>query len=51
MFIGLMGVSSDNTLITPSGRKLFRVPAWLARRVQGMQHWIAKRSWRSNKGE
>jgi hypothetical protein len=46
MFIGLMGVKSDNTLVTPSGRELFKVPGWVAWRIQHVQHWIAKKTWR-----
>jgi hypothetical protein len=46
MFIGLMGVKSDNTLVTPSGRELFKVPRWVAWRIQHVQHWIAKKTWR-----
>ena len=44
-FIGLMGVKSDNTLVTPSGRELFRVPEWAAWRIQHVQHWIAVKTW------
>ena len=44
--IGLMGVSSDNTLYTPSGKKICRVPAWMAWRIQSIQHWIAIRTWK-----
>jgi hypothetical protein len=46
MFIGLMGVKSDNTLVTPGGRELFKVPGWAAWRIQHVQHWIAKKTWR-----
>jgi hypothetical protein len=46
MFIGLMGVKSDNTLVTPSGRELFRVPLWAAIVIQRAQHWIAQKTWR-----
>jgi hypothetical protein len=45
-FIGLMGVKSDNTLVTPSGCELFRAPEWAAWRIQHVQHWIAKLTWR-----
>ena len=45
-FIGLMGVSSDGTLWTPSGRRLFKCPQWAAWRIQRIQHWIAKKTWR-----
>ena len=48
-FIGLMGVKSDNTLVTPSGHELFRVPEWAARRIQRIQHWIAQLTWRYQK--
>jgi len=45
MFIGLMGVKSDNTLVTPNGRELFKVPEWAAMRIQRIQHWIAQKTW------
>lgn len=45
-FIGLMGVKNDLTLVTPSGRELFRVPEWAAWRIQHVQHWIAQKTWR-----
>ena len=45
-FIGLMGVKNNNTLVTPSGRELFRVPTWAAWRIQHVQHWIASKTWR-----
>ena len=45
-FIGLMGVKSDLTLVTPSGHELFRVPEWAAWRIQRIQHWIAQKTWR-----
>lgn len=38
---GLMGVSDDGTMWTPSGKKLFRLPLRLAAFVQRMQHWFA----------
>lgn len=44
--IGLMGVKSDYTLVTPSGRELFKVPSWAAWRIQHVQHWIAQKTWR-----
>jgi len=47
MFIGLMGVQGDGCLITPNGRKLFRVPMWMACRIQRAQHWIARLTWNS----
>jgi len=40
-----MGVKSDNTLVTPSGRESFKVPEWAAWRIQGIQHWIAQKTW------
>lgn len=46
-FIGLMGITSDNTLVTPSGRKLFRVPEWAGWRIQRIQHWVAKLTWKA----
>lgn len=45
-FIGLMGVGSDCMLYTPNGRALFRAPEWAAWRIQNIQHWIAKKTWR-----
>ena len=45
-FIGLMGVSSDNTLYTPGGKKLFKVPQWASWRIQRLQHKIAQITWR-----
>jgi len=46
MFIGLMGVSNNGVLITPSGRHLFKVPLFLAAIIQRIQHWIAVRTWK-----
>ena len=46
MFIGLMGVTGDNTLVTPSGRTLFKVPGWAAWRIQRVQHWVAQLTWK-----
>lgn len=47
MFIGLMGIENDGkALRTPSGKKLLKVPGWLARIIQHTQHWIAKKTWR-----
>jgi ribosomal protein L24E len=47
MFIGLMGVDNDGkTLYTPSGKKLFKVPRFLAWKIQRIQHYIAKKTWR-----
>jgi len=47
MFIGLMGIKNDGkTLVSPSGKNLFAVPSWLARRLQAVQHWIARQTWR-----
>lgn len=47
MFIGLMGIENDGkTLISPKGKKLFRVPSWLAIKIQYIQHEIAKRTWK-----
>ena len=43
MFIGLMGVKNDGkTLVTPSGKILFKVPMWAARVIQRIQHKIAR---------
>jgi hypothetical protein len=44
--IGLMGLGDDGTLYAPDGRKLFRVPMWIGVRVQRLQHWVAKLTWR-----
>lgn len=45
IFIGLMGVDSNNTLITPKGKKLFKVPSWLSWRIQIIQHELAMLTW------
>ena len=45
MFIGLMGVKNDGTLVTPSGVELFKVPPLIGRLVQKTQHWIAEKTW------
>lgn len=46
MFIGLMGVANDGkTLISPKGTNICKVPARLACKIQGMQHWLAKKTW------
>lgn len=37
-----MGVGNNGMLFTPSGKELFTVPMWLARRVQIMQHFFAR---------
>jgi len=44
--IGLMGVKGDNTLVTPSGKSLFKVPSWLSWRIQRIQHWVAIKTWK-----
>ena len=42
MFIGLMGVENDGkTLVSPKGKRICKVPSWLAWRVQRIQHWVA----------
>ena len=46
MFIGLMGIKNDGTLVSPSGIELFKVPMWLGRKIQAAQHWVAKKTWR-----
>ena len=48
MFIGLMGVDSDGkTMYTPNGNQIFfKLPWGLAWKVQTVQHWIAKKTWR-----
>jgi len=45
-FCGLMGVSNNGMLVTPSGVNLFRVPVSWARVVQRVQHWYAARTWK-----
>ena len=42
MFIGLMGVSNNGTLVTPSGKNLFRLPLRLASFIQRVHHKIAR---------
>lgn len=44
--IGLMGIESDGTMFTPSGRRVCRVPFAFAAMVQSIQHWVAMRTWR-----
>jgi hypothetical protein len=46
MFIGLMGVKGDGTLVTPNGRELFRVPLRIAAIIQRIQHKIAALTWK-----
>jgi hypothetical protein len=46
MFIGLMGVGSDGSLYKPNGEKLFKVPMWLASKIQRIQHYIAGLTWK-----
>lgn len=46
MFIGLMGVDSDNVLYAPGGRRLFKVPEWAGWRIQRAQHWVARLTWK-----
>jgi len=46
MFIGLMGIENDGTLVTPSGIELFKLPIWLGSKIQKLQHWLAKKTWR-----
>lgn len=41
--IGLMGIAVDGTLVTPKGRRLFRVPLKLAWFILRLQHFIALR--------
>lgn len=45
MFIGLMGVSNEGILITPSGKNICKVPIWVASKIQRIQHFIAKLTW------
>jgi hypothetical protein len=42
VFIGLMGVKSDGTLVTPSGKRLFKVPMFFAHHIQSLQHSVAR---------
>ena len=46
MIIGLMGLKSNGTLVTPSGKNLFRLPIKYAAKIQGVQHKIAVWSWK-----
>ena len=39
---GLMGVGDDGTLYKPDGDRIFRVPMFLARRIQWNQHQISR---------
>ena len=39
---GLMGVGDDGTLYKPDGDKLFRVPMFLASRIQRIQHRVSR---------
>lgn len=51
MFIGLMGIKNDGTLVTPSGVELFKMPFWLGSKIQKVQHMIAQKTWNvKNKG-
>ena len=46
MFIGLMGIENDGkTLVSPSGKRLIRVPKVIARITQRIQHKIAQLTW------
>ena len=45
---GLMGLKSDGTLVTPSGRNLLRLPLSVSSKIQNMQHKIAILSWKKN---
>lgn len=44
--IGLIGLGCDGTLYSPGGKRLVRLPRWLARIVQRVQHWFAVLTWR-----
>jgi hypothetical protein len=44
--IGLMGLTNDGILVTPSGTQLFSVGQWLGSKVQRIQHWIAQKTWK-----
>lgn len=45
-FIGLMGVKSDGTMVSPNGKHSLKVPMRIACRIQRIQHWIAQKTWR-----
>lgn len=45
-FIGLMGVDSNDMMVTPSGKKLFSLPLGLSSVVQSIQHKIAQKTWK-----
>ena len=46
-FIGLMGIENDGkTLVSPKGKRLFKVPTLLAIIIQRIQHKIAQLTWR-----
>ncbi len=45
MFIGLMGIKNDGTLVTPSGIELFKVPMRIGAVIQKWQHWVASKTW------
>jgi len=41
-YLGIMGVGNDGTLYRPDGRKLIRLPMFLAGKIQWAQHWISR---------
>jgi hypothetical protein len=55
--IGLMGTDGYGMLYSPNGTYLMRIPfgraygwrgniaRWIARNIQGIQHWIARKTW------
>jgi len=51
MFIGLMGVTNDGVLVTPSGIELFKVPIRIGAVIQKLQHWVAQKTWKMRKEE
>lgn len=41
-YIGFMGVTNDEIMVTPNGKNLFKLPFGLSWKVQIIQHAIAK---------
>lgn len=47
--IGLMGLDNDGkTIYTPSGKRIMKLPRSMARKIQALQHWVAKKTWKFN---
>ena len=47
MFIGLMGLENDGkTLISPNGNWKIKLPKFIARNIQHIQHFIAIQTWK-----